>query len=129
MALSNCNYLLIFQADNPGRTFGPAKRRLFRSEIRGNLGAAVGPAPSSAHHKIRSAIAAAHSPAATAAAPRAGKIIQYLFILLILASLVPPLFAVVAAAIAAIVAGREEVKAILGDAVHWFNYFIHVHLP
>jgi hypothetical protein len=33
-----------------------------------------------AHQKIRSAIAAAHSPAATAAAPRAGKIIQTLFL-------------------------------------------------
>jgi hypothetical protein len=40
--------------------------------------------------KIRSAVAAAHSPAATAAAPKAGKIIQTLF-LLITASLVPPL--------------------------------------
>jgi hypothetical protein len=40
----------------------------------------------SAHRKIRTAIAAAHSPAATAAAPRAGKISQYLFILLILPS-------------------------------------------
>jgi hypothetical protein len=39
------------------------------------------------------------------------------------------LFAVISAAIAAMVAGREEVRAILGDAVHWFNYFIHVHLP
>jgi hypothetical protein len=39
------------------------------------------------------------------------------------------LFAVVAAAIAAMVAGREEVRAILGDAVQWFNYFVHVHLP
>ena len=39
------------------------------------------------------------------------------------------LFAVLFAAIAAMVARREEVKAILGDAVRWFNYFIHVHLP
>jgi hypothetical protein len=39
------------------------------------------------------------------------------------------LFAVLLAAIAAVVARPEEVKAILGDAVRWFNYFIHVHLP
>jgi hypothetical protein len=39
------------------------------------------------------------------------------------------LFAVLLAAIATMVARREEVKAILGDAVRWFSYFIHVHLP
>jgi hypothetical protein len=39
------------------------------------------------------------------------------------------LFAVLLAAIAVMVARPEEVKAILGDAVRWFNYFIHVHLP
>jgi hypothetical protein len=39
------------------------------------------------------------------------------------------LFAVLLAAIAVMVGRREEIKAILGDAVRWFNYFIHVHLP
>jgi hypothetical protein len=39
------------------------------------------------------------------------------------------LFAVLLAAIAAMVVRREEVRAILGDAVRWFNYFIHLHLP
>jgi hypothetical protein len=38
-------------------------------------------------------------------------------------------FAVLLAAIAVMVARREEVKDILGDSVRWFNYFIHVHLP
>ena len=39
------------------------------------------------------------------------------------------LFAVLLAAITTMVARREEVKAILGDAVRRFSYFIHVHLP
>jgi hypothetical protein len=32
-------------------------------------------------------------------------------------------FFVVAAGVAAVIAGRDTVSAVIEDAVHWFNYF------
>jgi hypothetical protein len=32
-----------------------------------------------------------------------------------------------AAAVAAMFAGRNSVNAVLEDAGHWLNYFVHVH--
>lgn len=32
-----------------------------------------------------------------------------------------------AAAVAAMLAGRDAVNAVLADAGHWLNYFVHVH--
>jgi hypothetical protein len=32
-----------------------------------------------------------------------------------------------AAAVAAMLAGRNAINAVLEDAGHWLNYFVHVH--
>jgi hypothetical protein len=32
-----------------------------------------------------------------------------------------------ATAVAAMLAGRDSVNAVLQDAGHWLNYFVHVH--